>query len=93
MAVLSGRQKTLTQCVAFCACRKVKAIEFMVCEALALAQAPLGLREAVENTSDISLYLNLDDSLLPRLQALRLDPHDEHYDAVQQVRTAQHAVV
>jgi hypothetical protein len=58
----------------------------MVCEALALAQAPLGLREAVENTADISLYLNLDDSLLPRLQALRLDPHDEHYEAVQQVR-------
>jgi hypothetical protein len=57
----------------------------MVCEALALAQAPLGLREAVENSADISLYLNLDDSLLPRLQALRLHPHDEHYEAVQQV--------
>jgi hypothetical protein len=64
----------------------VKAVEFMVCEALALAQAPLGLREAVENSADISLYLNLDDSLLPRLQALRLHPHDEHYEAVQQVR-------
>ncbi|WIA34897.1 hypothetical protein OEZ86_013184 [Tetradesmus obliquus] len=66
--------------------QKVKAVEFMVCEALALAQAPLGLREAVENTADISLYLNLDDSLLPRLQALRLHPHDEHYEAVQQAQ-------
>ncbi|KAF6260882.1 hypothetical protein COO60DRAFT_840296 [Scenedesmus sp. NREL 46B-D3] len=66
--------------------QKVKAVEFMVCEALVLAQAPLGLREAVENSTDISLYLNLDDSLLPRLQALRLDPHDEHYEAVQQAQ-------
>jgi len=33
----------------------------MVCDALALAQEPLGLRDAL---SDINMYLKLDDTLL-----------------------------
>eukprot|EP00775_Hariotina_reticulata_P012035 gene12035-12178_t len=51
--------------------QKVKSIEFMVCDALALAQEPLGLRDAL---SDISMYLKLDDTLLQRLQWL--NPED-----------------
>lgn len=57
----------------------------MVCDALALAAEPLGLREAVAEAADISLYLNLDDSLLSRLQGLRLDEGHEHYAAVHRV--------
>lgn len=43
----------------------------MVCDALALAAGPLGLREAAGQAGDVSAYLQLDDSLLQRLAYLR----------------------
>lgn len=50
----------------------------MVCDALALAAGPLGLRDAVAGGCDspdaLAAYLRLDDSLLQRLAALR--PHE-----------------
>ncbi|KAF8061415.1 SAMHD1 [Scenedesmus sp. PABB004] len=55
--------------------QKVKSIEFMVCDALALAQEPLGLRDAVAE-GDLTAYLHLDDSLLQRLASLRPDDCD-----------------
>lgn len=48
----------------------------MVCDALTLAQEPLGIRDAVAEGADIQLYLHLDDSLLQQLQALKADQYE-----------------
>eukprot|EP00879_Flechtneria_rotunda_P033644 GHRR01037281.1.p1 GENE.GHRR01037281.1~~GHRR01037281.1.p1 ORF type:complete len:332 (+),score=112.96 GHRR01037281.1:128-997(+) len=61
--------------------QKVKSVEFMVCDALALAQEPLGLREAVTPGADLDLYLRLDDSVLQRLQGL-MPEQCEHSQAI-----------
>lgn len=56
--------------------RKIKSVEFMACDALALAAEPLGLLEAVGPQADIENYINLDDSILQRIKLL--DP--ERYE-------------
>lgn len=43
-------------CVACpCCCRKIKSVEFMVCDAIALAAGPLGLKEALGSDGDLQV--------------------------------------
>eukprot|EP00878_Enallax_costatus_P029773 GHUV01032325.1.p1 GENE.GHUV01032325.1~~GHUV01032325.1.p1 ORF type:complete len:281 (+),score=68.32 GHUV01032325.1:111-953(+) len=65
--------------------QKVKSIEFMVCDALTLAQEPLGIRDAVADGADIQMYLHLDDSLIQRLQVLKAD----QYECARDIQKAQ----
>jgi hypothetical protein len=48
--------------------KKAKGIEFLVCDALALAAPELGL--SAEALTDVEQYMRLDDTILARLQFL-----------------------
>lgn len=65
--------------------QKIKSVEFMCCDALVLVAGPLGLREAVGPEADLQAYINLDDSLLKRVQLLV----PEHYEKPADVLKAQ----
>lgn len=54
----------------------------MVCDALALAQGPLGIGSAVADGADIEKYLHLDDSLIQRLQALDAHQYECETDII-----------
>ena len=52
--------------------RKAKGVEFLVCDALAMAAPELGLTR--ENLADVEQYLRLNDGIMERL--LWLDPEE-----------------
>lgn len=61
--------------------RKIKSVEFMVCDILALVAEPLGLRDAI---GDLQAYINLDDSMLQRVKLLVPEQY-ENPEAVRKV--------
>ena len=63
--------------------RKAKGVDILVCDALALAAPELGLTR--DNLADVEQYLELDDSILIKLKALR--PEDsENPKRIEMVR-------
>lgn len=61
-------------------CRKIKSVEFMVCDSVALVAGPLGLCEAICSDADLQAYLNLDDSLLQSIKMLVPERHENPSD-------------
>lgn len=60
MMWLSGAERCprshgILSCCCCLSCRKIKSVEFMACDALALAAGPLGLREAICKDADLQV--------------------------------------
>lgn len=77
-------------CCALDSCRKIKSVEFMVCDSVALVAGPLGLRDAICSDADLQAYLNLDDSLLQTIKMLVPEQHEKPSDVIK-VTAAQNA--